>query len=100
MDRREQGRASRIRSKLHKELDPLILEVDDVSHEHAGHSGVQGLFGETHFNIKIVSPKFEGQNSLKRHRLVYDLLSDELQNGLHAVSIQAKTPGEMGKSRG
>ena len=27
--------------------------------------------------------------------MVYDLLADELQSGLHAVSINAKTPQEM-----
>ncbi|KAJ6881022.1 hypothetical protein NC651_027764 [Populus alba x Populus x berolinensis] len=52
--------------------------------------------GETHFNVKIVSPKFDGLNLVKRHRLVYDALAEELQSGLHALSIVAKTPQEEG----
>ncbi|KAH1233998.1 Protein BOLA1, chloroplastic [Glycine max] len=86
------SRASRIRSKLQTALEATVLEVDDVSYQHAGHAAVKGSSDkETHFNVKIVSPKFEGQSLVKRHRLVYDLLAEELQSGLHALSIVAKT---------
>ncbi|KAL2334364.1 hypothetical protein Fmac_015577 [Flemingia macrophylla] len=89
------SRASRIRSKLQSALEATVLEVDDVSNQHAGHAAVRGSSDkETHFNVKIVSPKFEGQSLVKRHRIVYDLLADELQSGLHALSIVAKTPRE------
>lgn len=30
-----------------------------------------GANGETHFNVKVVSAAFEGQNTVKRHRQVY-----------------------------
>ncbi|WVZ14694.1 hypothetical protein V8G54_012260 [Vigna mungo] len=89
------SRANRIRTKLQSALEATVLEVDDVSHQHAGHAAVRGSSDtETHFNVKIVSSKFEGQSLVKRHRLVYDLLADELQSGLHALSIVAKTPNE------
>lgn len=87
------SRQQTIRNKL-AALDPVVLEVVDVSHQHAGHAGVQRGATETHFNLKIVSPKFDGRTLVKRHRLVYDLLQEELQNGLHALSIVAKTPAE------
>lgn len=89
------GRGMRIKEKLEKELSPLELEVKDVSYQHAGHAGVVGSDGETHFNVKIVSKEFEGKSLVKRHRLVYGLLQDELQSGLHALSIEAKTPSEV-----
>lgn len=92
------SRANRIKQKLQSGLEASILEIEDVSYQHAGHAGVQGNANETHFNVKVVSPKFEGQNLVKRHRMVYDLLTDELQSGLHALSIVAKTPQESGKS--
>ncbi|CAE5960262.1 unnamed protein product [Arabidopsis arenosa] len=90
-----ENRASRMREKLQKELEPVELVIEDVSYQHAGHAGMKGRTdGETHFNVKIVSKGFEGMNLVKRHRLVYDLLREELDSGLHALSIVSKTPSE------
>jgi stress-induced morphogen len=36
---------------------------------------------------------------VKRHRLVYDALADELQSGLHALSIVAKSPQEAAEKK-
>ncbi|KAK9106307.1 hypothetical protein Syun_022318 [Stephania yunnanensis] len=91
-------RASRIKQKLQSALEASVLEVEDVSYQHAGHAAVKGNANETHFNLRIVSSKFSGQGLVKRHRMVYDLLGEELQSGLHAVSIVAKTPQEVGSN--
>jgi len=91
------GRGKRIKEKLKKELQPNELEVEDVSYQHAGHAGVRGSDGETHFNVKVVSKEFQGKSLVKRHRLIYSLLQDELDSGLHALSIVAKTPSEVGE---
>ncbi|KAK1316601.1 hypothetical protein QJS10_CPA05g02092 [Acorus calamus] len=93
----ERGR--RIGEVLMRELKPVELRIEDESHKHAGHAGVGGRAGEggeTHFNVRVVSEAFEGKRLLKRHRMVYDLLKDELESGLHALSIDAKTPEEIG----
>ncbi|XP_038983880.1 sufE-like protein 1, chloroplastic/mitochondrial isoform X2 [Phoenix dactylifera] len=93
------GRRERIRQGLERELSPVELEVEDISYQHAGHAGVRGNSdGETHFNVRVVSKEFEGKSLVKRHRLVYDLLQEELQTGLHALSIVAKTPSEAQSS--
>lgn len=89
------NRGVRIKEILEKELSPIELEIEDISYQHAGHSGVKGSDGETHFNVNVVSQEFEGKSLVKRHRLIYSLLQDELQNGLHALSIVAKTPSEV-----
>ncbi|KAF7145211.1 hypothetical protein RHSIM_Rhsim04G0009700 [Rhododendron simsii] len=89
------SRGERIKEKLEAGLSPTELKVDDISYQHAGHEGVRGSDGETHFNVKVVSKEFEGKSLVKRHRLIYDLLQDELQSGLHALSIVAKTPSEV-----
>lgn len=89
------SRGKRIEEKLKRELRPTELQVEDISYQHAGHAGVRGSDGETHFNVKVVSKEFEGKSLVKRHRLIYDLLQDELQSGLHALSIEAKTPSEV-----
>ncbi|ONK68323.1 uncharacterized protein A4U43_C05F10170 [Asparagus officinalis] len=90
------GRKERMRERLGGKLNPTELEIEDVSHMHAGHAGVRGnSSGETHFNLRVVSKEFEGKSMVKRHRLVYDLLKEELESGLHALSIVAKTPSEV-----
>ena len=92
------SRAYRMRQKLQSALEATLLEIEDVSHQHAGHAAMRALPNaphETHFNLKIVSPKFTGHTLVKRHRMVYDLLADELSSGLHAISIVAKTPQEV-----
>ncbi|EFJ33442.1 hypothetical protein SELMODRAFT_439428 [Selaginella moellendorffii] len=91
------SRSVAIEKKLQEALAPTVLEVEDVSHQHAGHAAVRGTTGgETHFNVKVVAAEFEGQSVVKRHRRVYQLLEDELKSGLHALSIVAKAPSELG----
>lgn len=82
-----------IRDRLAFGLNPTLLEIDDESAKHAGHAGAKPG-GETHFRVKIISDKFEGMNRVKRHQLVYSLLSDLMNNPIHALAIEAKTPGE------
>lgn len=89
------SRGGRIKEILQKALSPAELLIEDVSYQHAGHAGVRGSDGETHFNLTVVSEEFEGKSLVKRHRVIYNLLQEELQNGLHALSIVAKTPSEV-----
>lgn len=86
------------------------MEVVDESTQHAEHVAMRHSgFRETHFkyqifycsslcasifSILIVSDKFAGKLPVARHRMVYALLEDEFQNGLHAINIVAKTPSE------
>ncbi|KAF9798646.1 hypothetical protein SFRURICE_006976 [Spodoptera frugiperda] len=76
-----------IRNKLLSLLDAKHLDVINESHMHNVPKGA-----ETHFKVVVVSDKFEGLPLIKRHRLVNDILKDELQSGVHALSIIAKTP--------
>ncbi|RWW29357.1 hypothetical protein GW17_00006133 [Ensete ventricosum] len=93
------GRRDRIIERLERGLRPVSLEVEDISHLHAGHAAVRGSAGgETHFNVRVISREFEGKSLVKRHRLIYELLQEELQSGLHALSIDAKTPSEVQSS--
>ncbi|KAI3878087.1 hypothetical protein MKX03_014355 [Papaver bracteatum] len=90
------SRGERIKEKLEKELATVELEIEDISYQHAGHAGVRGNSnGETHFNVIVVSKEFDGKSLVKRHRLIYDLLQEELDSGLHALSIVAKAPAEV-----
>ena len=40
--------------------------------------------------------RFEGLTSIKRHRLVYSILEEELRSPVHALSLITKTPAEAG----
>jgi len=85
-----QTTADVIRAKL-AELTPLELEVQDDSASHAGH---RGNTGGGHFNLTIRSAKFDGLSQVQRHRLVYELLSDEMRTSIHALSIRAIAANE------
>lgn len=69
-------------------LEPTLLEVKDVSHHHAGHSGWREG-GESHFNITISSKKFEGLSRLESHKLIHKILAAELKQ-IHALQISIK----------
>ncbi len=87
-------RADRIRAAL-AILHPVALDVVDDSAKHAGHAGARAG-GQTHYNVTVVSPRFEGLNRVARHRLVNDALAAEFDSGLHALSLVLKTPAEIG----
>lgn len=86
-----------IRAKLEAAFAPTQIEVLDDSAKHAGHmlhpGGVEPR-GETHFTVKVVSGAFAGKSRIDRHRMVNALLAQELAEGVHALAIQAKAPGE------
>ncbi|MES0402498.1 MAG: BolA family protein [Hyphomicrobium sp.] len=84
---------SRMREKLMISLRPTRLDVVNESHLHAGHRSSPGT-GESHFRVLIVSEDFTGKSRVERHRMVNDLLSDELKNAVHALAIKACAPGE------
>jgi BolA protein len=84
----------RIVARLTESLDPVLLDVVDESERHAGHIGAREG-GETHYRVRVVSARFERSSRIERHRLVYDLLAAEFADGLHALALLAKAPGEL-----
>jgi BolA protein len=83
----------RITEKLTAAFAPVRLDVQDESHQHAGHSGSRPG-GETHYRVYIVSDAFQGKSRIERHRMVNAALADELAGGVHALAIHASAPGE------
>jgi BolA protein len=84
--------AARIRERL-AALDPVELELVDESSKHAGHAGARPG-GDTHWRLSIVSPRFAGQPTVARHRMVYQALGELMQNPIHALAITARAPEE------
>ena len=83
----------RIVARLTAALDPILLDVVDESDRHAGHASVREG-GGTHYRVRVVSAEFDGRSRVERHRLVYDLLTAEFADGLHALALVAQAPGE------
>lgn len=100
-----------IRNKLGNNLEAIHLDVINESYMHNVPKGA-----ETHFKVVVVSNKFQGVPLIKvtrdlklthevyscirfqRHRLVNDLLKEELNSGVHALSIVAKSPDQWDNS--
>lgn len=92
---------STIENKLSSAFAPERMSVINESHLHAGHhhtaAGREDVFdgtGETHFRVRIVADAFTGMSRIDRHRAVNELLTPELDAGLHALAIEPAAPGE------
>ena len=83
--------AERVEAALHSALQPAALEVIDDSHLHAGHAGAKE---GRHFTVRVTCQSFAGLSRVARHRLVYDALRSLVDEGIHALAIEARTPAE------
>ena len=84
MQRREQ-----IERKLADAFGINHLEVVDESHQHNVPAGA-----ESHFKVTLVSPDFDGQGLVARHRAVNRTLKAELNGPVHALALHTYTPEE------
>lgn len=75
-------------------FNPLELVITDESEKHKGHSGWKDI-GQTHFHVYIVSDLFSGKSKLQRHRIINELLHDDIKM-IHALSLSTKTSDEAG----
>ena len=82
-----------ITEKLNLAFRPEILELVDDSERHRGHGGYREG-GESHFNLRMVSAAFAGQNRVARQRAVNKVLAEELAGPVHALSMDLRAPGE------
>lgn len=86
------SRVAQLRSAIERELTPQQLEIIDDSAHHAGHAGARE---GGHFRVQIVANAFSGRSQLERHRLVYAAVAPLMGQGVHALSIIARTPEEV-----
>ncbi|KAI5466847.1 bola protein [Mariannaea sp. PMI_226] len=76
-----------LRDIITERLGAVHVEVTDMS----------GGCGQA-FNTIIVSPQFQGLNSLKRHRLVNSALKEEIA-AIHAWTAKCQTPDEYQRDK-
>lgn len=81
--------AKTIEHKVSEALAPYHLEVLNESDSHNVPAN-----SETHFKLIIVSQEFEGQSLVNRHRTINQLLAEQLEGGVHALSLHTMTESE------
>ncbi len=75
------------------EIETLIRAgLPDSEVEVRGDDGV-------HFEAVVVSPVFEGQRTLARHRAVYATLGQKMGTDIHALSLVTMTPDEKARKQ-
>lgn len=74
-----------IQEKLEAALPGAQIEVRDLT----------GTMD--HYEVVIVSDAFEGKTLIKRHRMIYDALAEEMKGPIHALTLQTLTTAQAGK---
>ena len=75
-------------------LQPVTLDLQDESGQHAGHAGARPS-GGSHWQLTIVSEAFRGKSAVARHRMVYEALGDLMKHDIHALRIEAFAPEQL-----
>lgn len=84
-----------IEEKITSSLTPEYLEVLNESNNHNVPPG-----SESHFKLTIVSEGFDGKMLVARHRIINQLLKEELDGPVHALSMHTYTPAEWKDKHG
>ena len=84
-----------LQHKLTDAFEPIHLEVINESSQHH-----VPFDAETHFKVIIASDKFKGLSLVKRHQAIYALIQDEMDRGLHALSLHVFSAEEWAKKQG
>lgn len=84
-----------IEDKILNSFSPMFLEVINESHMHNVPKG-----SESHFKIVVVTDQFENKSLLARHKMLYQLLDDELKSGVHALALHTFTAAEYEAKHG
>lgn len=84
-----------IEQKLAEALELTHLDVVNESNNHN-----VPVNSETHFKVSLVSTTFEGKKLIERHRMVNQLLADELAGPVHALAMHTYTEAEWQKRHG
>lgn len=77
-----------IEKRLNAGMELIEFSLENESHMHSGDRT------DTHFKLLAVSPAFEGKRLVQRHQMIYGLLTDLMQNPIHALAMHLHTPAE------
>lgn len=69
-----------IEKKINEKIKTAYIEVND-------------LRGGDHIQVIVVSPDFENKSLVDQHKIVYDILSNEMKsNEIHALTLKTYSP--------
>ena len=72
-------------------------QIQQLIASHMPEATVEVSGGEGKFVANVTSETFTDLTTIKRHKLVYAAVNNEIASGeLHALTIVAKTPAELG----
>lgn len=83
------SRKQRINQIIINAINASLIDVENESNKHHVPEG-----SETHFKVTIVSDNFKNLAKIARHRMINNLLAEELRSGLHALSLHLYTDEE------
>ena len=78
-----------IEQKIQDALSPSHLDIINESHMHNVPEGA-----ESHFKVVVVAPVFESLSLVQRHQKINFILAKELNEDIHALSIETHTDQE------
>ncbi len=84
-----------IEQKLANGIQAKHLEVVNESGNHNVPPG-----SESHFKVVIVSEDFADKKLLQRHRMINQVLAEELQGKIHALALHTYTEAEWQEQSG
>ncbi|KAF4651015.1 hypothetical protein FOL46_000596 [Perkinsus olseni] len=81
--------------KVTDRLKPTLINIIDDSAKHASHAPMRGSDRlETHFRVEVVSDGFKGLNRVQRQKLMYSILSEEMDSNPGGTVHALKAPSE------
>ncbi|MGQ8364953.1 BolA family protein [Glaciecola sp. 1036] len=85
---------NQITDKIQQALSPSFLSVENESHMHNVPAN-----SETHFKVTVVTDDFNGKRLIQRHRLINELVAQELAGPVHALALHTYTCEEWDKKQ-
>lgn len=86
--------ATAIEQRLTQGLGLQHLVIENESHMHSGPAT------ESHFKLAVVADDFEGKRAVARHQMIYGLLSELMNNHIHALALHLYTVAEWQEKNG
>ena len=76
---------NKIEELIKSKMNILEISIADFTANHQNHKNYEG---GGHFQAVIISDDFKELSLLQRHKKIYEILGDLMQNEIHAFSMK------------